>query len=133
MNQSDISRLSSQELKTYQAGLAIVKLKVDAAQRADAARRAELADRSATQLISRMGSSLAETCFGARDAQAEKRLNAIVDAVVSKALASPPKAAPSKETETPVSTNPRSTFKRMSVSFGIEENTRRLARVAGSC
>ena len=116
-----------------------MKRRLDAGRRVDFTRRAELADRSATQIVSRMGSRLAETCFGAKDAQAERRLNAIVDSVVAKfftsspkptAKTSPPKAAPSKETETPVSINPRSTFKRMSVSFGIEENARRLDRIA---
>jgi len=130
MSQIDLTRLTERERKTYSEGLAIVSRKLEAARKADAGHRSEQADRSATQLVSRIGSRLAETCFGAKDTQAEKRFDAIVDAVVSKALASPVKAAPSMTPDPPVSSNPRSTFKRMSVSFGIEQNSRRLASIA---
>jgi hypothetical protein len=103
MNQLDLSRLSPQELKTYQAGLTIVKSKLDAARKADASHRSELASRSAQTLTARMGADLAKRCFS---------------------VSLPTSLAPEP------SANPNATYKFFSVSYGRAQNARRLASLA---
>jgi hypothetical protein len=135
MTKSTVYFSSAREKHSFETGIALARRKLAGHHRETAAERSARCIREGEDLIvQRLGSAAALKNFGIKSNPQARRFEAIVDAVVSKALASRPrtsssKAEPSKETALPVSTNPRATYKFMSVSFGREQTARRLAAI----
>jgi hypothetical protein len=85
MTATPIRFSSAREKANFEAGLKLANEKLAAARKSDAARKSAEANQNARLLTKRMGATLARTCFGIPDTQAEQ-LDRIAERAAEKAL-----------------------------------------------
>jgi len=134
MTKSTIRFSSACEKQSFETGIALAHRRMAGHHIETAAERSARCIREGEDIIvQRLGSAVALKTFGIRTNPQARRFEAAIGRGVTEALfkvASPVKPPTSIDPELPVSSNPNSTFKRMSVSFGLEQNARRLAAIA---